>query len=76
MCKLLMSIVEDRRHVYVPSYSVKFDSSWGLMHPLMLTVALVIYSSLGRDLARNRQKSARQLIFRNTYTLYNNLEYR
>jgi hypothetical protein len=32
-----MSIVEDRRHVYVPSHSVKFDSSWGLMHPLMLT---------------------------------------
>jgi hypothetical protein len=43
---LLMSIVEDRRHVDVPSHSVKFDSShglmhplsWGLMHPFMSTI--------------------------------------
>jgi hypothetical protein len=34
MCNLLMSIVEDRRHVDVPSYSVKFDSSYGLIHLL------------------------------------------
>jgi hypothetical protein len=34
VCKLLMLIVEDRRHVDVPSHSVKFDSSHGLMHPL------------------------------------------
>jgi hypothetical protein len=38
--QLLMSIVEDRRHVDVPSHSVKFDSSHGLMHPLMLTSSL------------------------------------
>jgi hypothetical protein len=36
ICNLLMSIVEDRRHVYVLSYSVKFDSSWGVIHPLIL----------------------------------------
>jgi hypothetical protein len=37
VCSLLMSIVEDRRHVYVPSHSIKFDNSHGLMHPFMLT---------------------------------------
>ena len=38
VCNLLMSIVEDRRHVYVPSHSVKFDGSHGLMHPFMSTL--------------------------------------
>jgi hypothetical protein len=37
-----MSIVEDSRHVYVPLHSVKFDSSLGLMHPLMLIVYIII----------------------------------
>jgi hypothetical protein len=40
VCNLLMSIVEDRRHVDVPSHSVKFDSSHGLMHPLMSTATI------------------------------------
>jgi hypothetical protein len=45
VCKLLILIVEDRRHVDVPSHSVKFDSSyrlihllsWGLIHPFIST---------------------------------------
>jgi hypothetical protein len=34
VCKLLMSIVEDRRHVDVPSHSVKFDSIGLCTHSL------------------------------------------
>jgi hypothetical protein len=49
---------------------------WGPWGEKYSIVAPVMSLSLGRDLSRNRQKSAGQLIFRNTYTLHNNLECR
>jgi hypothetical protein len=57
VCNLLMLIVEDRRYVDVPSYSVKFDSSyrlihplsWGLMH-LFMSIAFLLGISLIYDL--------------------------